>query len=70
MDLADAEDFPVETGHYSVDAVREADEAFLTNSTWEIRPITSVDGIEIGSGPMTKLLQRLFDERVEELHYG
>jgi len=69
LDLAEAEDFPVETGRYSVDAVREADEAFLTNSTWEIRPVASVDGIEIGSGPMTKLLQRLFDERVEESHY-
>ncbi len=69
MDLAEAEEFPVETGRYSVDAVRDADEAFLTNSTWEIRPVESVDGIDVGSGPMTKLLQRLFDERVEERHY-
>ncbi|MBV0900847.1 aminotransferase class IV [Haloarcula salina] len=69
MDLARAEDFPVETGHYSLDAVRDADEAFLTNSTWEIRPVESVDGIPVGTGPMTKLLQRLFDDRVEAEHY-
>ncbi|WP_424003493.1 aminotransferase class IV [Haloarcula salina] len=69
IDLARAEDFPVETGHYSLDAVRDADEAFLTNSTWEIRPVESVDGISVGTGPMTKLLQRLFDERVEAEHY-
>jgi len=69
MDLARGEDFPVETGHYSLDAVRDADEAFLTNSTWEIRPVESVDGISVGTGPMTKLLQRLFDERVEAEHY-
>jgi branched-chain amino acid aminotransferase len=69
MDLAREEEFPVETGRFSVDAVRAADEAFLTNSTWEIRPVERVDGIEIGAGPMTKLLQRLFDERVERLHY-
>ncbi|GGN86258.1 aminotransferase class IV [Haloarcula pellucida] len=69
MELAREEEFPVETGHYSLDAVRNADEAFLTNSTWEIRPIAAVDGMEVGSGPMTKLLQRLYDERVETEHY-
>ncbi|WP_372480550.1 aminotransferase class IV [Halomicrobium sp. HM KBTZ05] len=69
MELADAEDFPVETGTYTVDDVREADEAFLTNSTWEIRPVATVDGIDVGTGPMTKLLQRLYDERVESECY-
>ena len=70
LELAAAEEFTVETGRYTVDDVREADEVFLTNSTWEIRPVTSVDGIEVGIGPMTKLLARLFDERVEAAHYG
>jgi len=65
IELAREEDFPVETGAYSLDALRNADEAFLTNSTWEIRPIETVDGIPVGAGPMTKLLQRLYDERVE-----
>ena len=70
LDLAREEGLPVEEGRYSVDAVRQADEAFLTNSTWEIRPVASVDGIEVGDGPMTKLLRRLFDERVEALYDG
>ncbi|MFC6755945.1 MULTISPECIES: aminotransferase class IV [Haloarcula] len=65
IELAREEEFPVETGAYSLEALRNADEAFLTNSTWEIRPIETVDGIEVGAGPMTKLLQRLYDERVE-----
>jgi len=69
LELAREEAFPVETGAYSLDALRSADEAFLTNSTWEIRPISTVDGIEVGSGAMTKLLQRLYDERVENRHY-
>ena len=69
VELARDEGFPVETGAYSLDAIRNADEAFLTNSTWEIRPIGTVDGIEVGAGPMTKLLQRLYDERVENEHY-
>jgi branched-chain amino acid aminotransferase len=69
LELAREEDFPVETGAYSLDALRNADEAFLTNSTWEIRPIETVDGIDVGAGPMTKLLQRLYDERVEAAQY-
>ena len=69
LDLARAEEFPGEEGAYSVDAVREADEAFLTNSTWELRPIERVDGIDVGDGPVTKLLQRLYDERVEKRCY-
>jgi len=69
MDLAESEEFPVEEGEYTVEDVREADEAFLTNSTWEIRPIASVDGMSVGTGPMTKLLQRLYDERVEQRCY-
>ena len=69
LELAREEEFPVETGAYSLETVRNADEAFLTNSTWEIRPIATVDGIEVGAGPMTKLLQRLYDERVEERCY-
>jgi len=69
VELAQDEDFEIEAGRYKVGALREADEAFLTNTTWEIRPIASVDGIEVGSGPMTKLLSRLFDERVEATHY-
>ncbi|WP_123537074.1 aminotransferase class IV [Halosimplex salinum] len=69
MGLADTEGFPVRTSRYALDDLRDADEVFLTNSTWEIRPVTSVDGIDVAVGPMTKLLSRLFDERVEREHY-
>jgi len=69
IEIAQQEDFEVEAGRYGVDTLREADEGFLTNTTWEVRPIGSVDGIEVGSGPMTQLLSRLFDERVENRHY-
>ncbi|WP_459195130.1 aminotransferase class IV [Halosimplex sp. J119] len=69
IDLAESEGFSVRTSRYTLDDLRDADEAFLTNSTWEIRPIESVDGIDVGIGPMTKLLARLYDERVERTHY-
>jgi branched-chain amino acid aminotransferase len=69
IDLAESEGFSVRTNRYTLDDLREADEVFLTNSTWEIRPVTGVDGIDVGVGPMTKLLSRLFDERIEREHY-
>lgn len=68
-DLAAGEDFPTETGSYTPTEIREADEAFLTNSTWEICPIAAVDGVPVGDGPITRLLIRLFCERVERIHY-
>jgi branched-chain amino acid aminotransferase len=70
LDLAVDEEFPVETGTYGVDDVRDADEAFLTNTTWEVRPVATVDGLAVGGGPVTTLLQRLYDERVEATCYG
>jgi branched-chain amino acid aminotransferase len=69
LELAAGESFPVETGTYDLDDVRDADEAFLTNSTWEVRPVESVDGIAVGGGPVTELLRRLYDERIEERCY-
>lgn len=70
LELAEAESLPVEAGRYAVEAVRSADEAFLTNTTWEIRPIATVDGVSVGGGPVTDLLSRLFDERVQHRHYA
>ncbi|EMA62183.1 aminotransferase class IV [Halorubrum distributum JCM 13561] len=75
IEVAESEGIPVEEGTYAPDAVREADEVFLTNSTWEIRPVTTVDGIAVDgdgegvAGPLTTLLSRLFDRRIEEGYY-
>ncbi len=69
LDLASDEDFPVETRSVELDTLRGADEAFLTNSTWELRPVETVDGLEIGSGPITQLLRRRYDTLVEEHYY-
>jgi branched-chain amino acid aminotransferase len=69
LDLAEEETFPVETGHYTPTDVRQADEAFLTNTSWELRPIARADGVAVGAGPVTNLLTRLFDELIERRHY-
>ena len=76
IEIAEEEEIPVEEGTYAADAVRGADEVFLTNSTWGIRPVATVDGIAVDgdgegtAGPLTTLLSRLYDRRIEETHYG
>ncbi|ADE04873.1 aminotransferase class IV [Haloferax volcanii] len=70
LDLARQEGIPIRERRFTPDDVRDANEAFLTNSTWELRPVETVDGIEVGDGPVTKLLSRLYDDYVERRHYG
>ena len=79
LDLAEGEGIPVETGRYEPDEFRAADEAFLTNSTWEVRPVAAVDGESVGGepvdgepvggGPVTNRLQRAYTDLVERRHY-
>jgi branched-chain amino acid aminotransferase len=70
LEIARSEGIPVEEGTYTPDDVRNADEAFLTSSIREIRPVAKLDGVEIGGGPVTTLLSRLYDARVENVCYA
>ncbi len=75
IEIAEEEGIPVEEGTYTPDAVRSAGEVFLTNSTWGIRPVEVVDGIAVDgdgegvAGPLTTLLSRLYDLKIEEEYY-
>jgi branched-chain amino acid aminotransferase len=69
LEIARAEDLPVSTARFGVDRIRRADEVFATNTTWEVRPVTAVDGIEKEVGPMTEFLQRRYTERVQSVCY-
>jgi len=69
VELARSEGIPVEEGTYGPEMLYRADEAFLTNTTWEVRPVESLDEQPIGAGPVTELLSTLFDRLVEHRHY-
>jgi branched-chain amino acid aminotransferase len=69
LGLADEEGIPVAERTYQPADLRAADEAFLTNSTWEIRPVDSVDDTELGAGPVTDELADAFDALVERECY-
>jgi branched-chain amino acid aminotransferase len=69
LELADEAGMPVVEGTYDPADLRDADEAFLTNSTWEVRPLAEVDGASLGAGPVTNRLADAFDAKVEREHY-
>ncbi|MFC3956834.1 aminotransferase class IV [Halovivax cerinus] len=48
LDLAGDLGVPTAVGAYGRSAVEAADEVFLTNSTWELRPVARVDGTPVG----------------------
>jgi len=61
--LAEALDIHVEKGHYTVDLLYRADECFLTNTSMEIMPVTSIDRRPVGNGkpgPLTRKLRAQF----------
>jgi len=68
LECAEELGIPVETGRYGANALADATEVFLTNSTWEVRPVTTVDGRSFPVGSVTRRLQAAFDERVEGLY--
>ncbi|MFC6717399.1 aminotransferase class IV [Natrialbaceae archaeon GCM10025810] len=69
LEAADAAGIPYGEGRYELEDLLEADEAFLTNTTWELRPIERVDDRAIGGGPITFRLADRYRERVEEACY-
>ena len=69
MEIAESEGIPVTEGQFAPDDVRDAEEAFLTSSIREIRPVETVDGVAVGDGPVTNLLTRLYDARVDAACY-
>jgi branched-chain amino acid aminotransferase len=68
LDLAEEAGVPVASGAYDVGDLRTAEEAFLTNTTWEVRPVATLDGTALGGGPVTDRLAAAFARRVED-HY-
>ena len=63
LSLAREHEFHVEEGCYRPDALIEADECFLSNTTMEIMPVSDIDTHPIGKGmpgPLTGRLRELF----------
>ena len=63
LNLAQEAEIPIDEGHFGVEAIYQADECFLTNTSMEVMPVTTVDGHPVGNGTpgvLTQKLHRLF----------
>jgi branched-chain amino acid aminotransferase len=69
LSVARGADVPVHEDAPTLAEVRDATEAFLTSTRWGVRPVGTVDGIDVGGGPVTELVRREFERSVEAEHY-
>jgi branched-chain amino acid aminotransferase len=63
LNLAREAQIPIDEGYFGVEAIHNADECFLTNTSMEVMPVTMVDGNPVGNGTpglLTQQLRRLF----------
>ena len=68
IELAESMEMPVEKKMLGVTDMLDADEVFLTNSSWQVLPVTRVEKKEIGDGavgPITAKLRRALLDLIE-----
>ena len=59
LELAAESDLPAERRMLDVDQLLDADEVFLTNSSWQVLPVTRVERKTIGDGQVGPITRRL-----------
>ena len=67
IELARSEGVAVEETPLPAGRVDEAEEVFLTNTSWEVLPVVSVDDRPVGDGvpgPVTRRLQGVYRKRI------
>jgi len=57
LELAPAAGYEVKEGHYELERLDSADEAFTSSSVREVMPVTMLDDRELGRGPAADDLQ-------------
>ena len=63
LTLARENRITVSEGRFGVEALRQAEECFLSNTTMEVMPVTRLDSRHIGNGkpgPLTRRLHQIF----------
>ena len=59
LNLAREAQIPIDEGYFGIEAIHNADECFLTNTSMEVMPVTMVDGNPVGNGTPGLLTQQL-----------
>ena len=64
LDLAVREGYIVREGEFTRDDIYHAAEVFITNTSLEIMPVSSVDAVKYKVGAVSKLLHETFRKEV------
>ncbi len=74
IEMAEANNIPVEIGYFEEARIRKADELWITSSTKEILAIVSLDGKQLGNGKPGPIFQRMHqlyqDYKNEVMRHG
>jgi D-alanine transaminase len=62
LELAQANEMPMEVRDIAEDEVRNADELWLTSSSREVQAIVELDGLPVGSGAPGPLYRRMYTQ--------
>lgn len=68
LEIAESMEIPVHKQMLTIDDLLNAEEVMLTNSSWQVLPVTAVEKERIGSGevgPITRQLREALLERIE-----
>lgn len=67
LEIAEGLSIDVHKKMLTISDVLEADEIFLTNSSWQILPVISVEDKTIGSGRVGELTRKLRDKLLDQI---
>jgi branched-subunit amino acid aminotransferase/4-amino-4-deoxychorismate lyase len=67
LELAEGAGIPVTRRMLSVEELLEADEVFLTNSSWLVLPVTQIEQKQIGGGKVGPITHQLRQELMETM---
>ncbi len=66
--IAENLDLKMEFRHFSVEEVKQADEAFISAATLIILPVVKIDGCEINGGKVGEITKKLREIYVQKIH--
>ncbi|MEH7343368.1 D-amino-acid transaminase [Bacillus sp. JJ1532] len=69
IEVCRSNDIPVEVRAFTLEELKQADEAFISGTTVEVTPIIEIDGEKVGNGApgaLTKHIQELFNQAIEK----
>ena len=70
IELAESLGYPVEQQFYLPEHLHSAEEVFLTNTTWELRPVIKFETTQYATGPVCAQLQRAFNDYIDTEYYS